>query len=89
MPVAVITVSVRGWGKTEQDARARALSRLSQFNSDQQAGMITNDRGVDFRVLDPGNGGPCAPERVPFEFLIAAEDLPEFKPRDDDDDQNF
>ena len=86
MPVAVITVSVRGWGRNEDVARSNALRRLQKFNDDQQADRVTNDRGVDFRILDPGNGGPCAPERVPFEFLIAAEDLPEFKPRDDDDD---
>lgn len=84
MPVAVITVSVRGWGKTPDSAMARALGRLDRFNSDQQTSAVSVDPGIDFRILDPGNGGPCAPERVPFEFLIAGEDLPEFRSRDDD-----
>lgn len=86
MPVAVITSSVRGWGANPTEARNNALRRLEKFNSDQQADRITNDQGTDFRVLDPGNGGPCAPERIPFEFLVAGEDLPEFRPRDNDDD---
>ena len=82
MPVAVITVSVRGYGPDPATARNNALRRLDGFNRDQQANVVTNDPGVDFRILDPGNGGPCAPERIPFEFLVAGEDLPEAAKRD-------
>ena len=76
MPVHVITSSVRGWGHTEAEARAKR--RLNQFNEDQQADRVTNDRGTEFRITDPGNGGPCAAERIPFEFFVFGEDLPEF-----------
>lgn len=84
MPVAVITVSVRGWGENPGAAMAQAKDRLNDFNDNMQGGTITNDPGTDYRILDPGNGGPCAPERVNFEFLIAGQDLPEFRSHDDD-----
>lgn len=83
MSVAVITVSVRGFGRNPAQAMARAKDRLAQFSSDQSAGAITVNPGTDYRILDPGNGGPCAPERVQFDFLVAGQDLPEAQSDDD------
>lgn len=84
MPVAVITVSCRGFGETPNDAMDNAKRRLNQFNSDQLNGNVTVDPGTDYRILDPGNGGPCAPERVRFDFLVAGQDLPEASKRNND-----
>ena len=84
MPVSVYTVSVRGWGKTPEEADINAKRRAQAWNDSVQANERINDPGIDERHSDPGDGGPCEPERVIFEFLIAAQDLPEFKRRDDD-----
>ncbi len=77
MPLTVITVSVRGWGETPVDSEAKAMERLAQFNTDAQAGNLRARQGTIYRIEEPGNGGPCAPEYIPVQILHAADDLPE------------